>query len=125
MVNTYSMQFFLKSKKSEAAILDLLAAVTGFLVESLEVERENAPGFAQISVYSQGFEQGVLITWPREVTSQASSEEVVRSISVGLNVPILLEPIGQESDWLLAKPDGSLMLTKVNYLDDGIVAEIE
>lgn len=120
MVNTKSMQIFLSSEKSENDILDLLGVAVGFLVESTGVDIQGAMGFAQISSYTQGFEQGILVTWPSAIELALSLEEIVKSLAVRLNVSALLEPSENGQVWLLAKPDGSVSGVDVNYLDDGI-----
>lgn len=120
MTNTKSMQVFLMTEKTEEDILNLLGTTVGFLVESTDIDVPNSVGFAQISNYTQGFEQGVLVTWPNDVELALKPSEIVKIIAARLNVAVLLEPNEEGHVWLLAKPDGSMKSTSVSYLDDGI-----
>jgi hypothetical protein len=120
VANTQSIQFFLKSEKTEEDILDFLGNTIGFLVESTDVEISDSVGFAQISSYTQGFEQGVLVTWPRAIELILTPHELIEIMAARLSVSVLLEPAADGDVWLLAKPDGSVKNANVSYLDDGI-----
>lgn len=108
------------SEKPEGVLLDALAIAVGFLVESTEIDIQDAIAFAQISSHTQGFGQGVLLTWPSSTELARAPSEVAKLIAGRLEVPVLLESDANASGWLLAKPDGSTTITNVIYLDDGI-----
>jgi hypothetical protein len=120
MAHTQSIQIFLMYERAETEILHSLGMSLGFDVESTEVEIPSALGFAQISTYSQGFRQGILVTWPGGTESALSPDEIVRNLAVRLKVPVLLDPAENENSWVLAKPDGTLSRTSVRYMYDGI-----
>jgi hypothetical protein len=117
---TQSMLIFFMLERAEAEILNLLGATIGFKVASAEVDVPGAQGFAQISTYSQGFRQGILITWPSTVESMSPPDETVKNLAVRLSVPVLLDAAENENSWVLAKPDGTLSRTSVRYLEDGV-----
>lgn len=120
MDKSQSMQIFITPEKSEEEILSFSGNHIGFIVDSSEIEIPNAIGFAQISTYPQGFEQGILITWPIAIDLAVTSIEVARRLAVDLQVSALLEPNSAEEPWLLVHSDGSVINTDVRYLDDGI-----
>jgi hypothetical protein len=122
VANTQSMQFFLRTAKSEEEILELLSTAMGFPVESTDLEVPDAIGFAQITEYSEGFEQGILVTWPANLERKIELDIVARAVAVGFQVKVLLE-VG-EDDWILANPDGILNSTNIIYLDDGIEVRV-
>lgn len=108
------------SGESEEVILEALKIATGFLVESSEIDIHGAIGFAQISSHTQGFEQGVLLTWPSAIQLAVPPSEMAKAISIRLNASVLLELDDNSHGWLLAAPDGSTTATNVVDLDDGI-----
>jgi hypothetical protein len=108
------------TEETEEDILSLLGTTIGFLVESTEIDIPDSVGFAQISNYTQGFEQGILVTWPSDVELALEPSEIIMMIATRLNVTVLLEPNEERHVWLLAKPDGSMKSTGISYLEDGI-----
>jgi len=115
-----SIQFFIREEQPEQEVVVLLGTLLGFLVESTDVNVPGAIGFAQVTAYSEGYRQGILITWPGDVELQVRADELVRKMALHFHVPVLLEPDDSGAEWILAHPDGQITHTDVIELDDGI-----
>lgn len=120
MKNTNSIQIFIKEKKDEQAIFLALGKGLGFHIESIDFPSIDARGFAQVTYYSQGWSQGILVTWPSNLRPSKHLDEIVKDIAIHLQTAILLEPIDANHLWLCAHADGLLTRRSVTYLDDGI-----
>lgn len=120
MDNSTSMQIFISPKIAEGDLLDFLSEEFSFIVDSVEIEIPNAVGFAQISNYPEGFEQGILVSWPNEVHVALSPPELLKGIAMRFKVRALLEPNSSDEEWLLADQSGDIKTTTVSYLDDGL-----
>lgn len=120
MANCKSMQIFFSEEVSEQDVLALLGTALGFLIGSTDVEVPGALGFAQVTSYSQGYKQGMLISWPNNVELRGHADETIKRLARHFRVRVLLEPDEDQADWLVAHPDGTVSSTAVDYLDDGI-----
>ena len=124
MNNISTIQFFLKESQKESDVLDFLSQLLGLPIESINYEKPNAPGFAQISEHLYGFQQGFLISWHSEICKPPSIDVVGKQLAITLKTNVLIE--NQESvdeDYLFAKPDGTLQMIPVVFTDDGIDIE--
>lgn len=116
-----SLQLFLASEKPGRTALDVLASAIGFRFESADFPIAGAVGFAQVTRYSEGFEQGVLLSWPGSPLPLSRLRPIARTIAITLETPLLLEPPDGSDVWILAHKNGSVENTDIRYLDDGIV----
>jgi hypothetical protein len=79
----------------------------------------HAKAFAQVSSYSEGFDQGFLISWRRAGARQVDQKDVVGQLSSHLKISALLEPSSESECWQLYTPNGPQEVS-VRYLSDGI-----
>ncbi|KAB8066305.1 hypothetical protein [Janthinobacterium violaceinigrum] len=122
MSDIESFQFFVYPAVDEGLALRLLGDLMGVLVESTDLLTERASAFAQVSCYSEGFEQGFLISWRRETAREIVQNEVLGQLSSLLKISALLEPSSESERWWLFNPNG-LSEVNVRYLSDGIEVE--
>jgi len=123
MPNIESFQFFILPAVDEGMALHLLGDLMGMPIESMDAPLVHAKVFAQVSSYPEGFEQGFLISWPRDEACLIDQSEVVKKFSDQLKVSALLEPNNEGDGWLLFSSKGAQTVA-VRYLSDGIDAEI-
>jgi hypothetical protein len=95
----------------------------GIAVESIDISIPDAVGFAQFTQYAEGFEQGVLASWPSSVAAVLDEINLVEGFASNLKTEVLLESIKLPDRWLLAKENGGAVDVRVRYLDDGIELE--
>ena len=119
MDNTTSMQFYLESEQPIGDVLRILAEELRFGVASIDHDDDQAPAFAQIIGYSQGYEQGFLISWPSRL-GQADVEIVGERLASSFRCSTLVELDDPADAWLLFTPDGHRRIVSVSILDDGI-----
>jgi len=119
MSDVESFQFFVSPFVDEAMALRLLGELMGMLIESIDIPTERASAFAQVSSYSEGFEQGFLISWRRDGARQIDQNQVVGQLSSHLKISALLEPSSETECWRLYTPHGPQEVN-VRYLSDGI-----
>lgn len=115
-----SLQLFLAREKPEPAVLEAIAAAIGFSVESTDVPVADAIGFVQFTYYTEGFEQGILISWSGVAPLPPYLRSIAQRMAVTLGTVVLLEPPDGNEAWIIATENGSLATTTVSYLDDGV-----
>lgn len=115
-----SLQLFLSRQMPEPLALEAIATAIGLTVESTEVPVANAVGFVQFTHYTEGFEQGILISWPGIAPLRSNLPSIAQSIAVTLGAVVLLEPPDGNDVWFIATENGSVAETAVTYLDDGV-----
>lgn len=120
MANVTSLQIFFLSYRSERDIIDAWVELTKIKVESIEHPLCEAIGFVQFTVYTEGFSQGALISWPSETQLPVTETELVEQLARKLKTTVLLESIAKVGIWLTALGTSSAIETTVKYLDDGI-----
>ncbi|MYM31379.1 hypothetical protein GTP58_23865 [Duganella sp. CY15W] len=119
MSDIESFQFFTSPAIDEGIALRLLGDLMGMLVESIDKPMEQAKAFAQVSGYSEGFEQGFLISWRRDGSRQIDQKDAVGQLSSRLEISALLEPSSESGGWWLYTPNGAQEVN-VRYHSDGI-----
>ena len=117
------MQLFLEESRPEINTVGALNSLLGFAVDSLQCETAGSVGFVQISNYTQGFPQGLLITWPGEIALSSTPLSLVTALAKKLSTNILVEQYEGEDDWILISPGGFVENVAVEILDDGITIE--
>lgn len=120
MANLKTIQFFLKECKPENEVLECLHIILGFPIESINYAIKDAPAFAQVSEHNCGYKQGFLISWNHETCDSYSIDEVGKKLAISLNTNVLVENQAAEDIYLLAKPDATLKMVAIIYIDDGI-----
>lgn len=120
MTNLKDLQFFLKSPRSEKEILEVASEIFGFLVESINFKNDKAPGYAIINLYSDGFGQGIMVSWLSPTELSSSIDEIAKKLSMKLNDFVLVEHPYEEDGWILGNPGGSVSRVEVIDLPDGI-----
>lgn len=119
MSDIESFQFFMSPAVDEGIALRLLGELMGMPIESIDIPMEQAKAFAQVSSYSEGFEQGFLISWRRDGARQIDQKGAVGQLSSHLKISALLEPSSESECWRLYTPNGPQEVN-VRYLSDGI-----
>lgn len=120
-----SIQLFIRSERPESEVLRALEQLVGIVVESIDVSVPDAVGFAQFTQYTEGFEQGVLVSWPSGVPLILNEINLVEGLAKHLNTEVLLESANISDKWLLAKENGRATYVPVRYLDDGVEVELD
>ena len=120
-----SIQLFFRSERPESKVLRALEQLIGIVVESMDVPAPEAVGFAQFTQYTEGFEQGVLVSWPSSVSLVLDEINLVEGLARHLKTEVLLESIKIPDRWLLAAEHGCANDARVRYLDDGIELELD
>ena len=115
-----SLQLFLAREKPEPVALEAIATAIGFSVESTDVAVAGAVGYVQFTHYTEGFEQGILISWSGVAPLLPCLPSIAERIAVSLGTVVLLEPPDGKDKWIIAAENGSVSETAVNYLDDGV-----
>jgi hypothetical protein len=118
-----SVQLFFCLERPEGEVLRVLSQFIGIAVECIDIPISGAIGFAQFTHYSEGFEQGVLVSWPSGVFLELNEVSLVEGLAKNLKTTVLLESVAKPDRWLLAKEDGYATDVRVRYLDDGIDLE--
>lgn len=119
-----SIQLFIRSERPEPKVLRALEQLIGIVVESIDVTVPDAVGFAQFTKYTDGFEQGVLVSWPSSVSLILNEINLVERLAKHLSTEVLLESANNPEKWLSAKENGCATDARVRYLDDGIEVEL-
>jgi hypothetical protein len=120
-----SIQLFFCSERQESKVLHAIEQLIGIEVECMEIPVQNAVGFAQFTQYTEGFQQGVLVSWPSSVPLVVNEINLVEGLAKHLNTAVLLESIMIPGKWLLAKENCCATDAQVRYLDDGIELELD
>jgi hypothetical protein len=90
----------------------------------MDVPVPEALGFAQFIQYTEGFEQGVLVSWPSSVPIVLNEMNLVEGLARHLKTEVLLESVTVPDKWLFAKENGCATNVRVRYLDDGIELDL-
>lgn len=120
-----SVQLFFCSERPKSQVLRALEQLIGISVECLGIPVPDAVGFAQFTQYAEGFEQGVLVSWPSSVSVVLDEINLVEGLAKHLKTDVLVESITTLERWLLAKENGCATDARVRYLDDGIELELD
>jgi hypothetical protein len=118
-----SIQLFFRSAQPEAMVLHTIGQLIGIGVECLDVPVPDAVGFAQFIRYAEGFQQGVLVSWPSNIALALNEASLAVGIARHLKTEVLLERMAEPDRWILAKENSCATDARVTYLDDGIEPE--
>lgn len=92
----------------------------GFLVEPTDLPNDEAIGFAQISLFSEDFEQSVLVSWLGPTKLLIDTYELTKNLAVRLKEFVLFEIQSENDVWPLGSPDGSVSMVEVIEIPYGI-----
>ena len=124
MNETKSIQLFFRSERPETKVLRAIEQLLGIVVECMGAPVPTAVGFAQFIQYTEGFEQGVLVSWPASVPIVLNEMILVEGLAKHLKTEVLLESVMVSGKWLFAKENGCATNVQVRYLDDGIELDL-
>ena len=124
MTDQNFMGFFVERAVPDAQAVLACSRVCGLPLESDAHPQDGAIGYLQVMSYSEGFEMGLCIIWPRSTPVLLSREAVAQGIARELRQRVLIDvedPAAAFGErWILATPDGALSTVDVQEYDEGI-----
>ena len=115
-----SLQIFFRSERAEPDVMNAFARITSIAVDSIDFPAPDACAFAMFTRYAEGFELGVLMSWPSAVPLMTPEPDLVEQLAASLKTTVLLESAGRPGTWLTASATHACSETGVEYLEDGI-----
>lgn len=124
MTDQNFMNFFVEQAAQDPAVVDACSRARGVALESDADPREGSVGFLQVTPFSEGFEMGLCIIWPRSTPVTLPQEAVAQGIARELRWRVLFDeadPAAASGErWILATPEGALSTVDIREYDDGI-----
>lgn len=120
---THSVQLFVELPRGEAALVEVLTELLPGGVASLDIPRDDAPYFAQVLEYSEGFRTAVNLSWRPGVEVGLHETDLGPALARRLGARVLWE--SDTGAWSVAHPDGQVRAVTVVELDDGVTVRAE
>ena len=124
VIETNSIQFYLRGCIDDNVIAYVIKKVLGLEIESSRVEsvKDATIGFVISSYSSTGFLTCNLVTWPASESGEVDLLSFTSEISFLLCTDVLTEDnsSGDSDVWILGKPNGEIRYVKIFDTMDSI-----